>query len=655
MGRKIVINTALTFNIRVSALASRLLILLLAALISITSYTYWEDQFSTLESDLGNLGWTLASDTTPEERFTIIAIDEKSIAQLGPWPWPRATLAKLNQKLHQNDVSLQMYDIVFPEKKTNDQLLIKALRNTPSVIAQVPDLQRIQPLQSGVMSNSLEGMRCQNPLPSTDNYLANNRAFSGISAGHITPILNSNGSIHKIPPLICVSGQVYPSLTLSGVIKALQLQKSSPIIQPANHWLAPHWQLSFSDYPELKIPLDAQGNVRISYRKSPQSYQVIPAVDIINGQFDAQQLSNTWTLTGATAFGLGDVVPTPYSGATPGVELQARLLTSLLDNQFPYTPKLAPYFLLLISVLFAIILLSLANNHSRFKVIARPLAVVLLPLSALILHLTLLQYNLWLGWVAPALFALVASSLLTLLEHTRARVERARIYTNLSSYLPANVVQDVAFNLPSGRVEAQRKTLTLFNADLRNFSAFQEAMPAGQAATLLHCFFVQACQIIEQHGGSVHEFKGDAVLATWPKNAVANALQAAQELQKSSDQFLPQQLPNDLSPLALGIGIEQGDTLVGSIGPAHRRTHTLLGQTVTSVLRIQEMTSDLAQPILLGHTAAEQLGTKSLESQGDFLLDGLKKPHTLYAPLKTDIIAAKTQPKLTVLRGAMAS
>jgi len=54
----------------------------------------------------------------------------------------------------------------------------------------------------------------------------------------------------------------------------------------------------------------------------------------------------------------------------------------------------------------------------------------------------------------------------------------------------------------------------------------------------------------------------------------------------------------EIESLALGIGIEQGTTLLGSIGPSHRRTHTMLGDTVTITLRIQEMTSDLAQPTL---------------------------------------------------------
>jgi class 3 adenylate cyclase len=71
--------------------------------------------------------------------------------------------------------------------------------------------------------------------------------------------------------------------------------------------------------------------------------------------------------------------------------------------------------------------------------------------------------------------------------------------------------------------------------------------------------------------------------------------------------------------------------LVGSIGPAHRRSHTLLGDTVTVTLRMQELTAELAQPILIGESAARQLDPALLQSQGSFLLDGLTIPHVLFA------------------------
>ncbi|MCB1718129.1 MAG: hypothetical protein KDK05_23620, partial [Candidatus Competibacteraceae bacterium] len=108
-----------------------------------------------------------------------------------------------------------------------------------------------------------------------------------------------------------------------------------------------------------------------------------------------------------------------------------------------------------------------------------------------------------------------------------------------------------------------------------------------------------------------------------------------------------------LEPLALGIGIEQGPALIGSIGPANRRTHTLLGDTVTVTLRIQEMTANLAQPILIGECAARQLSDFSLESQGSYLLSGLRIPHCLFALPARDVVQRKLSEtvNLKVIKG----
>ena len=96
-------------------------------------------------------------------------------------------------------------------------------------------------------------------------------------------------------------------------------------------------------------------------------------------------------------------------------------------------------------------------------------------------------------------------------------------------------------------------------------------------------------------------------------SAALQALNAAQKMVAEIDDIsLSANTPYGLEPLALGIGIEQGAALIGSIGPAHRRTHTLLGDTVTIALRIQEMTAELAQPILLGERAARQLDAELL-------------------------------------------
>jgi adenylate cyclase len=57
----------------------------------------------------------------------------------------------------------------------------------------------------------------------------------------------------------------------------------------------------------------------------------------------------------------------------------------------------------------------------------------------------------------------------------------------------------------------------------------------------------------------------------------------------------------------------------------------VMGRTVTIASRLVEMTSELAHPILVGEGLAAQLGGAGLESMGTFLLDGMRKPHHIYA------------------------
>jgi adenylate cyclase len=90
---------------------------------------------------------------------------------------------------------------------------------------------------------------------------------------------------------------------------------------------------------------------------------------------------------------------------------------------------------------------------------------------------------------------------------------------------------------------------------------------------------------------------------------------------------------NTLPPLAVGIGIEQGEVLVGAFGPARRRTHTLLGRTVTTAIRLQAMTSELSQPIVCGENVAKNWKEQvSIISLGNFLLQDRPQPTELFVP-----------------------
>ncbi len=647
------------FALRLLPGRGRLLMLVVAAVLTGLLMTVYSAGLDTLEERLGAQGWLLSADETPEERITIVAIDEKSLAEVGGWPWSRENMARLVNSLNEAGVQLQLHDIFFPEAQSGDDQLLAALQaSRGAVLAQVPALSADQSVRTGLMTHPMTGIACEAGASNSSNsFVAANASFAAIPKGHIAPVVASDGSIRKVPAFVCVDGEAYPALAISALLQATNAPAWAASISEDNGWFGPEKVLRLDAYPGLEIPLDEDGNLRISYKDLPQVYGAVSAVDVMNGNISPGLLENAWVLVGATALGMGDIVPTPYNGATPGIELKARMLISLIDANMPYTPASAETLLTLLAIVFAAILFLLAGSRERVAAYGLPIAALLLPLLALGLHMQLLSSReIWLGWLFPAVYSLFAASLLLLLEQSRLRSERSRVFGNLSSYLPAEIAHEIAFTLPSSAISARRCEVTLLSADLRNFSAFGESRPPEESAALLHFFFVRANEIIESHGGRVHEFKGDSLLAVWDgQNEISAklALTAAQDMQKSIQSDMPQHPPAGLEPLVLAIGIEQGPALIGSIGPAHRRSHTLLGDTVTITLRIQEMTAELAQPILLGECVARQLIDLKPESQGSYLLNGLRTPHTLFAPanIESAMRPRGDQPNLKIVAG----
>lgn len=654
--------SAISQMLRRSIILVTVLALFFAAALTGALMLTFRTNLGVFEERLGGMTWRMFPDNRLEERITLVSIDEKSLSEVGPWPWPRSVMAELVSEIDSTGAQLQIHDIVYPEgERPGDDLFERALvTSNRAILAQLPVIESNAGLRSGTLTHPISGLTCSNQaqggyFPLAQGYVGANSSLVSIPKGHITPIIDIDGAIRKIPAVVCVDNQPYPALSISPFFHAINTERWEASISERGGLFAPYRTLQLDAYPGLNIPLDNRGNLRISFREPPSAFRSVSAVDVLNGNYDASLFDNVWVLVGATAFGLDDIVPTPYSGATPGVELQARMLGSLLDTAVPYTPRGAPLALGLVSAFFALILCGMAILRGRFAFIGLPLVALMAPVLAILVHgLILTSLNLWIGWFFPGAFGLVAACLLLLVEQARLRIERSRVMQNLASYLPGDAAREVAFSLPTSQIQAHRCDVTLMSTDLRNFSAIGESRPPEESASVLHYFFTKVTAIVEKHGGKVQEFKGDSVLALWDGQGVAPATQAllaAREIEADVNAtLLPETGIEGLEPLAVGIGIEQGPALMGSIGPAHRRTHTLFGETVTVTLRIQEMTAELAMPVLIGEVAARHLRDFDLQSMGSYLLPGLTTQHVLFAPISQ---IPSTHLGLTLLKGGL--
>jgi CHASE2 domain-containing sensor protein len=119
----------------------RVCTLIVASLLAGLTYFAFYPNLFILEERVGAAGWTLGPVDELEDRITIVAIDEKSVAEVGPWPWPRETIAKLVGALDSAGAQLQLHDIVYSESKDGDEELLAAFRASSGVvISQIPIL-----------------------------------------------------------------------------------------------------------------------------------------------------------------------------------------------------------------------------------------------------------------------------------------------------------------------------------------------------------------------------------------------------------------------------------------------------------------------------------------------------------------------------------
>ncbi len=125
---------------------ARLLLLVVTTLLVLLLRGGLAGTMYSLEEQVGGWGWQLAADSEPEQRFSIVAIDEQSLQQVGPWPWPRETWARLSDKLATAGVQMQLYDVAFPDAQIADADFAAALARNNGVLPQVPDLQNSQAL-----------------------------------------------------------------------------------------------------------------------------------------------------------------------------------------------------------------------------------------------------------------------------------------------------------------------------------------------------------------------------------------------------------------------------------------------------------------------------------------------------------------------------
>jgi adenylate cyclase len=287
----------------------------------------------------------------PTGRVVIVDIDERSLAEVGQWPWPRDVVAALVDRIREHGASTIALDIVFPERDREarvpgaapsedgrvdaapptptDRLLADTLRQGGVVLGYAMTfgdaasrqrcvlhaLPAAQVLHGGEMQGRLyraTGAICSLPL----------LAEAAGASGFLNAAPDADGVLRRVPLVIEWDDRLFPSLSLAAVLDMMNDGEIDLRVVDA--------QTTRLTVGDRAVPLDASGNVLVRFLGPARTFTYVSAADVLAGRTAANAFENRLVFVGATALGTQEDIATPVQPLFPGVEIQATIAENLL-------------------------------------------------------------------------------------------------------------------------------------------------------------------------------------------------------------------------------------------------------------------------------------------------------------------------------------
>ena len=389
----------------------------------------------------------------------------------------------------------------------------------------------------------------------------------------------------------------------------------------------------------------------------PGRYPVVGLKDLLQGNYEPEQLQERIILIGSTAASLKDQFEIPESRwhqgdrflELAGVELHAQRLESLqhllrLNHaQIQVASALQRQLLLAAMVVLGI---AIAEGPSRIR---RSALLLALGVSGLLgAGLWLLVCGTWIGVAMPlAGLMLFGSSGIVrrgaISQHHQQEVRRL-LGQATSPAVAQQLWNQRAELIQDGRFTGREQTVTILFSDTCNFTQVSEQLSPAKLMEWLNQGMAISVEAVTSHGGMVNKFTGDGMLAVFgaPVSSgkgrdAAQALAAARSIQRGISDLNQTLKRRGSAALRLRIGIHSGVVLTGSLGSRERLEYAVIGDTVNCASRLESLHKERHQGlvrVLVSSTtlllAGENLEQSTLLDWGEITVTGRQEPLRVY-------------------------
>jgi adenylate cyclase len=610
----------------------------------------------------------------------IVAIDEKSLSELGRWPWPRTVMARLVDRLKAYGAKAIGFDVIFSEPDDNANLktiaelsseierigiqdaklkgLLDKKRGAADTDAELArSVERAKNVTLGYFFHISEkevGHLTPEQVKASAADIANARyqmvrapekvdervfvhAYSAVTnikqltdaaenSGYFNAFPDSDGVIRWAPLVIKFQDDYYSSLPISILLQYLE-------------W--PMLSLKMADFgvesvrlDDLVIPTDETGRLLINFMGPARTFPHYSVSDILHERLSPDIFKDKIVIVGATATGIYDMRVTPFSAVYPGVEIHATVIDNILHQNFLIHSGWTKFIDICM-----IILLGFIVGVAVPRVRAAPgvlLILILLAVFAGTNTYLFARYNTWLNLIYPVLTMMTVYLAITVYRYITEEREKKKIRGAFQYYLTASVINEMLKDPTKLKLGGDKKALTVLFSDIRGFTSVSEKLTPEELVHLLNEYLTVMTDIVFKYDGLLDKYMGDAIMAVYgapldqpdhPVRACRTALDMMEELKKLQQKWSDEGRP----VLHIGVGINSGDMVVGNMGSQMRFDYTVMGDSVNLGSRLEGINKEYGTNIVISeYTYAAVKDVLTCRELDSVRVKGKKLPVKIY-------------------------
>jgi adenylate cyclase len=519
----------------------------------------------------------------PSGWFVTLDITEEDVALAGGWPYPRQDLARIQLDLLDAGALGVGWVVAFPQADRfgGDQAFADALLQGPSVIATFEGGSSYAPTTGTVIlgdGEPIQGIASQGVIGNV-SVLADS-AYQGLAVART----DVDNLVRRLPLLLQTPDGWTPSFGIQ-VIKMIS-GSDTYIIKGQQGQIE---ELTVPNYAE--VPVDSIGRRWVSWVDTPST------------SLEEMDVRNKFVFVGVSAKGVMPQIATPVGLLYPH-HIQAALAESMTVD-VPAIPGTALLYELLILVTVLLLTIVIIRTLGLVGTVAGTVGLVSLTAVG---GWYLITSNILIDVTYSILSAILISVQEFYLRFNEQFKLRQLIKKQFEHYLDPKQVARLQNNPELLKLGGERRTCTFLFTDVRGFTNLSEKLEPEEVTDIMNKALTVQVECIQAHGGMVDKFIGDACMAIFNSpldldEHEQRAVACARDM-RTAIKALQKELPE---PVAIGIGVNTGEAVIGNMGSDSRFDYSAIGDAVNTAARLESATKEAGVDLLIGERTASKI------------------------------------------------